>query len=99
MIGELTISETGPAAALVVAWAVVKAFAEIVLLKVPAPFATTFTLKLQLPGDWEEVPAGTIPPVKDTALAPGKAVTVPPQVLLIAGTCAMDRPGGRLSIN
>lgn len=40
-----------------------------------------------------------VPPVRVTEVAPGTAVNVPPQSLLILGTAATTRPAGKLSVN
>ena len=64
----------------------------IVLIKLPGVVEVTLTDTVHDPGvdpDW----AGTVPPLNDKEVAPGTAVTVPPQVLVKFTGFARKMPG------
>jgi hypothetical protein len=67
-----------------------------VLIKFPLVDEVTLTDTVQRPGvvpDW----AGTVPPLREKDVAPGVAVTVPPQLLVSPTELAMLRPGWTLT--
>lgn len=74
--------------------------AGIVLIKFPVVVEVTSTETVHEPGV-TSCCAGTVPPLKDKVVAPGAAVTTPPQVFATFGGLAMKMPGctpARLSV-
>ena len=99
VVGPNTLVRVGGVAALRLADAVfpvpplVELTARVVLLKVPAIVAVTFTVIVQLAF------ALTPPPISTTLVEPAVAVTVPPQLSTSPLGVATTRFAGKLSVN
>lgn len=69
-----------------------KAFAGIVLIRLPRVVEVTSIVTVQSPGTALTC-AGTVPPLRDSVVVPGTAVTLPPHELVTFAGFAMASPG------